>query len=37
MRVFSGHARTGGVCVFPGPVGSCAFPSFYQFGIMAWN
>ena len=36
--MFLGHARTGGGGGgggFLGHVGSCAFSSFYQFGIMA--
>ena len=42
--MFSGHTRTGGGGgggggggAFPGPVGTCAFSPFYQFGFMAWN
>ena len=42
---FFGHAKTGwgggggggGGGGFLGPVGSCAFSPFYQFGITTWN
>ena len=44
-RHVSGNRNVGGCfldmlelgVIFPGLVGACAFSSFYQFGIIAWN